>query len=471
MSTNPIVNFGQSAEKGKSKKRLSKRPTWLKALFMGIALLSGSMGAALALTLASKPFQQSQLSQGITNSNSISVPTAGLPELTRPVNILILGTIVLTSDLPDAQQQSKDKYLAQVNSTLNGQSDAILLVRFDPAIKKISSLSVPRDSRVDIPGIGYGKINSANYVGGASLSAQTVSQTLGNVEIDRYFRVNVDGFGKLVDALGGVDIYVPKRMKYQDDSQHLYINLNPGQQHLDGSKTVQYMRYRHDDLGDIGRVQRQQTLIRALIEQKLNLATVARLPDILAVLKENIDTNLSIEEMLALAAFAAKTDRKDARMLMAPGRFSEPGEFPLSYWILNEGNLLRLMSDHFHVAVPTDALEKVNNSPSYMKVAIQDSISTPEGVDVASDVLSKAGYGQVFSADVPWAKPLAKTQIIAQKGDLASAEQVRNSLGVGEIVLESTGALDSDVTVRLGSDWLKLKSIQVSRPKPLPARS
>ncbi|NKB18319.1 MAG: LCP family protein, partial [Pseudanabaena sp. CRU_2_10] len=244
------------------------------------------MGAALAFLLASKPFQQTQVSQGVTNPDSMTASTAGLPELTRPVNILVLGTIVLTSDLPDAEQKPKEKYLAQVNSTLNGQSDAILLVRFDPTIKKISALSVPRDSRVDIPGIGYGKINSANYVGGASLSAQTVSQTLGNVEIDRYFRVNVDGFGKLVDALGGVDIYVPKRMKYQDDSQHLYINLNPGQQHLNGSKAVQYMRFRYDDLGDIGRVQRQQTLIRALIEQKLNLATVSRLPDILAVLKE-----------------------------------------------------------------------------------------------------------------------------------------------------------------------------------------
>lgn len=471
MSTNPIVNFDQSTEQDKLKKRLPKRSTWMTALFVGIAVLSGSMGATLAFLLASKPFQQTQVSQGVTNPDSISTPTAGLPELTRPVNILVLGTIVLTSDLPDAEQKPKDKYLAQVHSTLNGQSDAILLVRFDPKIKKVTALSIPRDSRVHIDGIGNGKINSANYVGGASLSAKTVSQTLGNVEIDRYFRVNVEGFGQLIDALGGVDLYVPKRMKYQDDSQHLYINLNPGQQHLDGSKAMQYMRFRYDDLGDIGRVQRQQTFIRALIQQKLNLATVARLPDILTVLKENIDTNLSVEELLALAAFAANTDRKDARMLMAPGRFSEPGEFPLSYWILDDRHLLRLMADHFNVTVPNESVDSVNHSPSYLRVAIQDSISTPEGVNIASDVLSKAGYGQVFPADDPWAKPLAKTQIIAQQGDRASAEQVRDALGVGEVVLESTGAIDSDVTVRLGSDWLKLKSIQVSKPKPLPAKS
>jgi polyisoprenyl-teichoic acid--peptidoglycan teichoic acid transferase len=470
VSTNPITNLAQSQKQGKFAKRLPELSTRLKVILVSIALLSGSMGGALAFLMASKPFQQTQ-TPGITNSNSMTVSTAGLPELTRPVNILILGTIVLTSDLPDAEQQSKGKYLAQVNSTLNGQSDAILLVRFDPNHKRITALSVPRDSRVHIPEIGYGKINSANYVGGASLSAQTVSQTLGNVEIDRYFRVNVDGFGKLIDALGGVDIYVPKRMKYQDDSQHLYINLNPGQQHLDGNKAIQYMRFRHDHLGDIGRVQRQQTLIRSLIEQKLNLATVSRLPEILTVLKENIDTNLSVEEMLALAAFAAKTDRKDARMLMAPGRFSTPDEYPVSYWILNEKNLLRLMVAHFQVNVPPEALDAVNHSPGYLRVAVQDSISNPEGVKVAKDTLVKAGYGEVFPTDEPWAKPLAKTKIIAQQGDLESAEQVRNALGIGEVVLESTGSLDSDVTVRLGKDWLDLKSIQVYKPKPLLNRS
>lgn len=451
--------------------------SWLTFLLAAIALISCGLGASLALVMTSKPLQQKALTPEEASvfgqENGLTAATAGLPSLTRPVNVLVLGTIVLSSDLPGAADKPKDKYLAQVDSTLNGQSDAILLVRFDPSIKKIAALSVPRDSRVDIPGIGMGKINSANYVGGAALSARTISQLLNNVGIDRYIRVNVAGFGKLVDALGGVDIYVPKRMKYQDDSQHLYINLNPGQQHLDGAKAVQYMRFRYDDLGDIGRIQRQQTLIRALIDQKLNLATVARLPDILAVIKENIDTNLSVEEILALAAFATKTDRKDAKMLMVPGRFSTPREFPLSYWIVDNRHLMRLMADHFNLDIPKAELEETDRSPKYLRVAVQDSIAKPEGVTAATQVLSGAGYGQVFPADVPWAKPLPTTQIIAQKGDRLSAEQVRDSLGVGQIVTESTGDLESDVTVRLGQDWLdrvaKLKaipSVKQSVPNP-----
>lgn len=445
-----------------------KRP-WTVIVLIAIAILSGGLGAGFALVMTSKPLQQRALTDKeaeiFGQNQSLAAATAGLPDLTRSVNILILGTIVLTSDMPGAPTTPKENYLAQVDNSLNGQSDAVLLARFDPELKKITTISVPRDSRVDIPGIGMSKINAANYVGGAALSAQVVSQLLNNVSIDRYIRINVGGFGKLIDALGGVDIYVPKRMKYQDDSQHLYINLNPGQQHLDGNKAIQYMRFRYDDLGDIGRVQRQQTLIRALIEQKLNVTTIARLPDILQVLKENIDTNLSVEEVLALAAFAAKTNRKDARMLMVPGRFSEPSEFPLSYWIVDNRHLSRLMADHFNTK--TDVTADVDeHSPKYLRVAIQDSIAKPEGVKKASRFLSSAGYSQVFSAESAWANPLAKTQIVAQTGDRTSAELVRQSLGIGEVVVEATGSIESDVTVRLGRDWLTFKPKSLKPNKP-----
>ncbi|CAN1208926.1 LCP family protein [Tumidithrix helvetica PCC 7403] len=452
----------------KPKPRKSGKSRWLMTVLIAIGLISGSLGASLALVMSSRPLQQSKLSpEQEAQNSSMTSATAGLPALTRPVNILVLGTILLTSDLPEAAQKTKTKYLEQVDGNLNGMSDAMLMMRFDPTTKKLTVLSIPRDSRVHIPGVGETKINAANYLGGAALSAQTVSQMLGDVPIDRYIRVNVDGFGKLIDALGGVDIYVPKRMKYQDDSQHLYINLKPGQQRLDGAKAVQYMRYRYDDLGDIGRVQRQQTFFRAFVEQKLNVETIAKLPEVLSVLKENIDTNLSVEEVLALAAFVSKTNRKDARMLMVPGRFSNPGEYNLSYWIVDYKHLSRLMVDHFNVTAKSQDLDEDSHSPKYIRVAIQDSIKKPEGVKSATNVLSKAGYGQVFPADTSWAKPLAKTQIVAQKGDRTTAEQVRATLGMGEIVVESTGSIESDVTVRLGRDWLAAQpAVMLSNAQP-----
>jgi LCP family protein required for cell wall assembly len=455
------------AQRKTKPKRNSNPRRRLPLVIAGLSFLSCSLGAAFAIFMTSKPLQQSALSakeKAIFGDDALTAGVVGVPKLTRPVNILVLGTIVLTSDLPGTNESTPGKYLAQVNSTLDGHSDAMLLVRFDPATNKITALSIPRDSRVYIEEVGYGKINSANYVGGAALAAQTVSEVLGDITIDRYIRVNVGGFSQLIDALGGVEVYVPKRMKYQDDSQHLYINLNAGMQHLDGNKAVQYMRFRHDDLGDIGRIQRQQTLLRAIFEQKLNLETVGRIPEIIKVLKKNIDTNLKMEELLALAAFAAQTDLGSAKMLMVPGRFSEAGEFALSYWIVDEFSLPRLMSEHFALPLPYaesyGAIEA--STPPYIRVAIQDSISQPQATELATDLLYESGYDSVFRAQYDWHQPLAKTQIIAQLGDTTMAEQVRRDLGIGEVVVESTGSLESDVTVRLGRDWLELRRKSLS---------
>ena len=473
MATNPInlnQKNGLTNNSSKTKKSfLSYKWTLFIVLF--VALLSGGLGAGLAFVLSSRPFQQRQLSTNEAavfnrNSDSMTSAIAGVPTLTRPVNILVLGTIMLTSDLPDAQSKPKGKYLAEVDNNLNGMSDAMLLIRFDPATKKVAVLSIPRDSRVNIQGVGTTKINFANYAGGASLSAQTVSQVLGDISIDRYIRFNVNGFGKLIDALGDVDIYVPKKMKYQDDSQHLYINLNAGQQKLNGSKAIQFMRYRHDDLGDIGRVQRQQAFFRAFIDQKLKPEIIIKFPEILAILKDNIDTNLSVEEVLALAGYTSKIDRKSIQMHMAPGRFSNSGEFDnLSYWILDNRLLTKIMNQSFGTIKQTDS-SSTELIPQTLRVAIQDSMSQPEGSKKATTILSKAGYAQVFPASDRWTKPLAKTQIIAQNGDKASAEKLRDALGIGEVLVESTGDIESDITVRVGKDWLQTNNIPLKPAKP-----
>lgn len=476
VATNPI-NLGNSdlSNKSSTPKVASVRRKWTLFVVLFVALLSGGLGAGLAFVLSSRPFQQRQLSADEAavfnrNSNGMTSAIAGVPTLTRPVNILVLGTIILTSDLPDAQSKPKGKYLAEVEDNLNGMSDAMLLIRFDPATQKVVVLSIPRDTRVDIQGVGKTKINFANYAGGAPLSAQTVSQVLGDIPIDRYVRFNVNGFGKLIDALGGVDVYVPKKMKYQDDSQHLYINLNAGQQKLNGSKAIQYMRYRHDDLGDIGRVQRQQAFFRAFIDQKLKPQAITKFTEVLAIVKDNIDTNLSVEEILALAGYTSKIDRKNIQMHMAPGRFSNPGEFDsLSYWILDNRRLAKIMSQSFGIMKKSDPSIEESTTQN-LRIAIQDSMSQPEGSKKATTVLSKAGYAQVFPASDRWTKPLAKTVIVAQNGDRESAEKLREALGIGEVIIESTGDIESDITVRVGKDWLEANNIPLKPVKPTQAK-
>jgi hypothetical protein len=274
------------------------------------------------------------------------------------------------------------------------------------------------------------------------------------------------GVSKLIEALGGVNIYVPKDMKYRDDSQHLYINLKAGQQHLSGEQSLQLLRYRHDELGDIGRIQRQQMVLRALIEQTLNPTTITRLPDILNVVKENIDTNLSVEELVALVGFGSKINRSNMQMLMLPGRFSENREFDASYWVPDGRNIAKLMTQHFGLEAKTAEISF--SEPSRLRVAIQDSTGSDRDRSQLRPLiktLEKAGYTNIFVSK-PWGQPLDVTHIVAQQGDGDSAESVRSLLGFGEVRVESTGNISSDITIQVGKDWFQNQAIFQNSTRP-----
>ncbi|MCM0594351.1 MAG: LCP family protein [Gloeotrichia echinulata IR180] len=454
----------QSANSSQSKDNNSQDPKssrwlWFWVGMSGIAMISATAGALLAVSLTSTPLQQAQLSpqeEAVFDGDRISGGGLRFSELTRPVNILLLGMSVLPPDIQNPPAESKNlRYLPQVNS-FDGLSDVMLLIKFDPEKKKMVMLSIPRDTRTEIEGHGVKKINAANVDGGPALTAKTVSNLLGGVGIDRYVRINVLGVAKLIEALGGVTVYVPKDMKYRDDSQHLYINLKAGKQHLSGEQALQLLRYRHDELGDIGRIQRQQMVIRALIDQTLNPITVAKLPQILDVVKEYIDTNLTIEELAALVGFGMRTNRSNMQMLMLPGRFSENREYDASYWIPNKDAIAKVMAQNFGLESEN---AKQASEPSALKVAIQDSTGSDRShLRPLIRSLEKAGYRNVYIAKA-WGEPLEVTHIVAQQGDEESAQSIRDTLGFGEVRVESTGNISSDISIQVGKDWVQQKAI------------
>jgi LCP family protein required for cell wall assembly len=453
-SSRPIRHY--QPHPSAKKPRRFRIPKWLGlgvALF-GVATASAVGGALLAVSLNSTPLLQNSLTEEesavfnqddpIAEGNSLQVP-----RLTRPVNILVLGMKVLTTDVNDLPPEAQNLgYHALVNS-FDGLSDTMLLIRFNPHTDQLVVLSIPRDTRTLVLG-RMTKLNEANREGGPALAAMSVSDLLGGVEIDRYVRINVQGVEKLVDALGGVEVNVPKDMKYQDDSQHLYINLKAGQQRLDGNQALQFLRFRYDDNGDIGRIQRQQMLMRSVLEQALNPKTIARLPKILSVIQSHVDTNLSVEELLALAGFASKTNSYNVQMLMLPGDFSSTREFELSYWLPNLRDIDEMVSEYFGYGTRQVA---ASEDPQYLRIAIQDSTGDAIAVDSLVQTLYDSGYYNVYIED-DWNEELPVTRVVAQNGDLASAETLQRFLGLGEVRVESTGILNSDITIQLGRDWL-----------------
>ncbi len=446
----------------KNKKGHRARWFWISLALTAIAGVSAVGGALLAFSLASVPLRQAKLTPAqaaiFGKEETISYKNLNIPQLSRPVNILVLGTKVLTSDV-QSKPKENESYFSLVNS-VSGLTDTMMLVRLDPTQNKLSVLSIPRDTQAEIRDHGLRKINEANALGGPSLAAESTSHLLGDVPIDRYLRVNVQAIEKLVDALGGVTVYVPKDMKYQDDSQHLYINLKEGKQHLDGDKTLQLLRFRKDNLGDIGRIQRQQMVTRALVEQALKPQTLLKIPDILSILQAYIDTNLTTEELFAIAGMAAQTKRNDVQMLMLPGDFSSNGRREVSYWLPNQRKIQTLMTQYFGHTAESTSLEgeelrsDSTSDPMKVRIAIQDGCDNPEAVQALVRYLNKLGYGRVVVAS-NWREPLKSTRIVAQNGDALGAANVRANLGFGEILVESTGYLVSDVTIQLGKDWQK----------------
>ncbi|MDD5593796.1 MAG: LCP family protein, partial [Candidatus Margulisbacteria bacterium] len=169
----------------------------------------------------------------------------------RPANILILGT-----DLNFSAETRKEV-------VADGRTDSIILMRIDPVRYRIVLLSIPRDSFVNIPGFGYNKINAANVLGGVALTKKTVSELTG-VGVDYYVKLNPAAVTDLVNLLGGINIFVERDMYYVDRAQNLFINLKHGWHKLSGLEAQDYMRFRHDAAGDIGRVERQQKFIQTL---------------------------------------------------------------------------------------------------------------------------------------------------------------------------------------------------------------
>ncbi|MFN9608580.1 MAG: LCP family protein, partial [Pseudanabaena sp.] len=153
-------------------------------------------------------------------------------KLERPYQILVMGVDrVLEAPLGSPE-------------SFNGRSDSMLLIRFDPNDRSVKILSIPRDTQVPIPNYGVTKINAANVYGGAELAQEIVSEKLNDVEIDRYVRLDTSGLSALVDALGGIEVNVPKRMKYVDKTQKLNIDIYAGVQVLNGERADGFVRFR-----------------------------------------------------------------------------------------------------------------------------------------------------------------------------------------------------------------------------------
>ena len=231
-----------------------------------------------------------------------------------------------------------------------GRSDTLMIATIDPIKDKASLLSIPRDTRVGIRGYGYDKINAAYAYGGEKLTQETVEDFLG-LDIDHYVIINTHAFVKIIDAIGGIDVYVDKRMYYEDpwdDDGGLIIDLYPGLQHMDGKTAVTYVRYR-DEEGDIGRIKRQQTFMKACVDQVTSPSIIPKLPAVISEVASAIKTDLSIRQMLEFAGTLKQAQKNQMTAEMVPGRPMYIDD--VSYWIPDVGSIREAVAEKLDVTV------------------------------------------------------------------------------------------------------------------------
>jgi len=257
----------------------------------------------------------------------------------RFILLLILSFTLLGAEINHAWPHSIKSRISQgevVNILLMGidarpgeqntRSDTMIVASINYEQGKIVLLSIPRDTRVD----GWdrtGKINMVNQLKGPRESCQEVSRLLGK-KVDYYILTNFQGFEKMIDTLGGVDMYVDINLKSY--SQDVY--LEKGQRHLNGKEALTYVRFRETQQGDIGRTARQQRLLKALAQQIGRKETVSRLPRLIAQLRENVQSNISLSDIVYLANIIPGLKEDDIISQTLPGyHFVDPYS-GASYW-------------------------------------------------------------------------------------------------------------------------------------------
>lgn len=350
---------------------------------------------------------------------------------------MLLGVDVVYSDSGRNLKADKDAF--------NGRSDTILVGRLDPIANTLRVVSIPRDTVVAIPGHGHQKVNAANALGGAELAKATIGGFL-DMPIDHYVILNVHGLVDLVNELGGVTVEVPKKMQYMDWTAKLKIDLEPGVHTLTGNQAMGFVRFRHDALGDIGRVQRQEIFLRAVLDKALNPTSWPHIPRLLEIAQKYISTDLSLPQMGEMANFVRGVPKSNQLLTMMPGNFTDAGDWDVSKSDVRKV-VSRMMGANFMETTRGDIKIVIGNSSSIEGMGFK-----------LAHILESKGYRGVIvqKAILELSDSVKRTRIIAQKANPEDASLVKADLGnIGDVVNASVGDYQSSVTIIIGDDLAK----------------
>jgi polyisoprenyl-teichoic acid--peptidoglycan teichoic acid transferase len=280
-------------EKHKKKK---KRKT--KSIILALLLVVGATAGYSYYQYkqgVSQSLEQINNGSAENNVNEEVYTFEGKKDQYGATNILLLG-----SDAREGEEVSR--------------ADTIMIAHYNEDKGTYKLTSIMRDIYVSIPGEGKHKINSAFMRGGPELMRKTIKENF-DIDLQYYAIVDFEGFEQLIDEAfpNGVEINVEKRME-----EYIEVPLEPGLQRLDGKEMLSFVRFRHDAIGDFGRVQRQQQALQAISDQLSGIQTIPKLPKLIGVVTPYVNTNMDTGDMLFMAKDFFAKDRGDILTFRIP---------------------------------------------------------------------------------------------------------------------------------------------------------
>lgn len=412
-------------DKGPRSKKKRRRKSTNKKIFVGILLVVVVILGVLAVSIGTF----------LGKIKSGDIGEAVIPSPDEAVNVLVLGL-----DIGDPNQT--DNYEIK-------RTDTIMVAQYDPKLKDLDLVSIPRDTLITENGRNY-KINSA-YQKGENKVKSLVERLLG-IQINYTVKIDYNAFRQFIDAIGGVEMEIERDMYYDDPSQNLHINFKGGTvEHLYGKKAEEFFRWRKNNDGtgladgDIGRIGNQHKFIQKVIEKCTSPSIVLKVPDIIDALGSNIQTNMSTGKLLSYALDIVKIDSSTVKMWTLEGDFKTIGG--QSYVVMNKNYNKELFKALHNTGDTT--VDKTN-----LGVLVLNGTKIN---GLAGEVKSKLELLGWTIVDVGNANPTNKSIIYTNDEELKKAikNDLPNIIKSGE-KLEDIKYQQYDAVIILGEDYKKL---------------
>ena len=332
------------------------------------------------------------------------------------------------------------------------RSDTLMIVRVDPQQQRVTLISIPRDTRVTIPGHGKTKINAAHAFGGPALVIETVSEITG-LPISHYAEVDFKGFKDVVDALGGITVTVPEDIYDMKAANHVKsaAKLEAGTQTLDGAHALTFVRSRAFPRGDLQRIENQQTFLKAVLKEALKPANVLRLPSTVTAMADSMTTDLSVGDLLSIANQMKGMNADALEAVTMPG---EPQMIGGGSYVVMDEDAFAAMIERVKNGQPAQVAEAAPSSaePYQIKVTVKNG----SGISgVASDAARRLRNLDFQVGEIGNMNQMVYDEtLIVYKKNKDRATLVADALGKGKVV-SSRGmySFDTDVLVVVGKDW------------------